>query len=126
MTIRQVIADLAARNLENRLNKLTEMGAPRIILDQTSKALEEAKAGNIKVNGLERKHKEAAESEVIALYQAIATGHYYKDGKQKTLVLKLETEAGTYFYDYRDNKIGSSFTELSVFVPDDQFELVWN
>ena len=126
MTIRQVIADLAARNLENRLNKLTELGAPRIILDNTSKALEEAKAGSIKVNGLERKHKAAADQQVISLYQAEATGHYYKDGKQKTLVLKLETEAGTYFYDYRDNKIGSSFTELSVFVPDDQFELVWN
>lgn len=126
MNTREVIADLIARNLENRLNKLTELGAPRIILDNTSKALADAKAANIKVNGLERKHKEAATAEVTALYQAETTGYYYKDGKQKTLVLKLETEAGTYFYDYRDNKIGRSFTELAVSVADDKFELVWN
>lgn len=125
MTIRETIANLIAKNLEARFEKLNSIGAPQIILDNTAKALEDAKAGKVKVNGLERKHKAAADATVTELAQAEATGYYYKGGKQKTLVLKMVTSAGTYYYDYQDNKIGASFTELAVHVADDKFERVF-
>ena len=123
MTIRQTISNLRAKNLEDRLSKLTEIGAPKIVLENTEKALQEAKSGNIKVNGLERKHK-VGDEPVIELYQEETTGYYYNEGKQKTLVLKMVTAVGTYYYDYRENKIGSKQEELSATVSDNKFERV--
>lgn len=123
-TVRETISSLIAMNIEARLEKLTAMGAPRIMIDSTAKLLEDAKAGRVKINGLERKHKAVADEAVIELAQAETTGYYFKGGKQKTLVLKMTTAAGVYYYDYHDNKIGASFTELSVNVTDDKFEAV--
>ena len=124
MTVRETIANLRAKNLENRLDKLTAMGAPMIMIKQTAELLNDAKNSNIKVNGLERKHKVADET-VTELYQEDAIGNYYKEGRKATVVLKLITTAGTYYYDYFSNKIGKIQEELDVNIAEDKFQRVF-
>ena len=121
MTIRETIARLQAINLEARLTKMQELGAPAIVIDQITKYLEDANTANIKVNGLERKHK-VGNAQVTEVYQQETIGNYYKAGKKQTIILKLVTEQGTFLYDYFDNKIGATATELNASINDQAFE----
>ena len=121
MTIRETIAKLHAINIKARLNKLTDIGAPEVIITELKKHLADLENGKIKVNGMERKHK-VGDYKVLEAYQEKATGHYYIQGKKSTIVLKLITEQGTFYYDYVGNKLGASEVELDVTIQDKAFE----
>jgi len=112
MTVKTTISNLLILNLENRLQKLQSIGAPEIVIKGTQQQLDNIKAGNLKVERMARKYKIANE-EVKELYQADAKAYDWKGQTSKTIVLKMVTESGTYYYDYFSNSIGQT-CELSI------------
>lgn len=111
MTIKETIIALKVKNIKDRLNKLEEMNAPTIMVENTRKMLADLEAGNDKVNGMSRKYK-VANVQVTELYEVDGFSYTFNRGKQKTVILKMVTDQGTYFYDYYGNKLGASMIEL--------------
>lgn len=121
MTVRETIAKLHAINTKAKLNKLKAVRAPKFVLVELKNHLIDLENGKIKVNGMERKHK-VGDCKVLEAYQEETTRHYCIQGKKNTIVLKLITEQGTFYYDYAGNKLGASEAELGVTIQDKAFE----
>jgi hypothetical protein len=118
-TVKQVIGNLHLINLQSRLSKLQGIGAPEIVINNTTQAIENIQNGTFKVNGLARKHK-VADVEVSKVEQATGTvkAYDYKGNTYPTVVptvvLRLILEDGqVFYYDYYSNKIGTP-NELDV------------
>lgn len=108
MTVKSVISQLLIHNLNNTLINLEAAGAPEIVIKSAEDKLDSIKAGNLKVERMARKYK-IADEEVSELYQADAKVYDWKNRTYNTVVLKIVTESGTYYYDYFTNSIGKEF-----------------
>ena len=113
MTVKQVIGELKRMNLEKSLEKLIDVGAPQILLEKATKNIEDAKTVNFKVSGLSRKFP-VADVQVTELYQADVTGLSYNGGKYSTVVLKMMTDSGIFYYNLVKNKISDTMCGMEV------------
>ena len=106
MTILEVICLVNRKIVSERKAELEKIKAPSMFIDKCKIKLADCDALTLKVKGLTRTHK--VKDVVVNSFKVVeTTGDYFKGGKKKTTVIKMQTAKGTYFYDYYSNKIGT-------------------
>lgn len=106
MTILEVICLVNRKIVSERKAELEKIKAPSILIDKCNLKIADCDALTLRVSGLARTHK-VKDVAVDSFKVVETTGDYYKGGKKKTTVIKMQTAQGIYFYDYFSNKIGT-------------------
>lgn len=111
-TVKGVIKDFLMETsglaLKQRIERLTELNAPSVVIQKSQEQLDMIRNEAFKVKGMAVKHK-VANVPVTEFGRATTYGFYYngyRTEKKPTTVLKIVTENETYYYDQYDNKIG--------------------
>ncbi len=131
MKVKEVIAKIHVYELKARLERVEKI-APKVIVANLKRQIEDYQAGNFKVNGMSRKFK-VADEEVIKLAKADSSATLYETYKgqvgtysKDTVIFRMATTKGTYYYDVATNKISDSICGLPVVGTNNWVELKCN
>ena len=121
MTIKEVIGNYHARLVQDYVQKLYQIKAPKIMIQGWEKSLNNFKTGHFKVKCLSRKYQVAdVEVKVVSLkkaktyvYSTPVKGHVSAK-LVPTTIIKMETDQGIYYYDAENMKIENSLMALNV------------
>ena len=117
-TISSVIADFNYQRLQEKYTELHTIGAPRLFIEGIKTMMADAKAGKVTVKGMARKHQ-VADKEVTHVYTAQTVAYDYAlphhgDEMPTTVLMFVDDNGGTYFWDYFTNQIAKDQSELSI------------
>ena len=116
-TIKSVIGDFNVQKLQQKNEELHATGTPRLFIETIKSAIEQYKSGDFQVKGMKKKYQ-VGDYVAIGVFVAKAITYNLslpaKGDEVETEVLFIQTNSGGYYYDYFNNVIGKSPSELNL------------
>lgn len=108
VTVKSVIKDLIIQNIHHQQKLAAELGASRGLLKHFKKIIDDVKRDSFIILGLNEEYREQSDEEVIKLEESNAEIFNPAAGWVKSVVLRITTNSGVWYYDYLNNKFGKS------------------